>query len=96
MTVGRLPTAYTTVAFSELTANRSKDDHVKLAYSIWQKFDSQPEKMPVLLNLTVEPLDRAEQALRFPKASPGKAKVRPPSSKLQEIEAGGHWRRIQI
>jgi hypothetical protein len=48
--------AYTTVAFRDLPSNRSKEDHVRLAHSIWEKFEPQSRIMPVLLELTIEPL----------------------------------------
>ena len=47
---------YTTVVFRDLPANRSKEDHISLAHSIWEKFEPQSRKAPVLLELTIEPL----------------------------------------
>ncbi len=48
--------AYTTVAFRDLPANRSKEDYISLAHSIWEKFEPQSRKAPVLIELTIEPL----------------------------------------
>jgi hypothetical protein len=48
--------AYTTIAVRDLPANRSKDSHVSLAHSVWEKFEPQSRENPVLLELTIEPL----------------------------------------
>jgi len=48
--------SYTTVAFRDLQANRSKNDLMALAYSIWEKFKPRSSIRPVLLELSIEPL----------------------------------------
>jgi hypothetical protein len=48
--------AYTTIVFRDLPANRSKQVHVKLAHSIWEKVEPHSRTMPVLLELVIEPL----------------------------------------
>ncbi len=48
--------AYTTIAFRDLPSNRLKEDHIRLARSVWEKFEPQSRKNPVLLELTIEPL----------------------------------------
>lgn len=50
--------SYTTMAFRDLSANRSSNDLTAVAHSIWEKFKPRSSVRPVLLEMIIEPLKR--------------------------------------